>query len=743
MGIDPLDTGPLSECTASTDELLCRCGTSLHFRPESPLMDATPDPAGDPQLLLSSVDALPFDRIRPLDMAATAEVVLAEGEALLTALSSEQEGALSGRSLLRTLERQYDRLDRVYGLAHHFQSTCDSPAWRSAWAEVQPKITDFVSRWGQSRAVMKALETIALAHEPDRPMSLQRLLDTMLQSMRLAGVALEGEAADRFRAIQTELAASSTGFAQTALDSRKTWSHLIEHAAGVDGMPLNWRQLTAAQARKNGHEDATPEDGPWFVTLDQTIATPVLQHATDRSLRERIRRAWLRVGAEAPHDNSSRMARIVALRLEKARLLGFDTYADLSLATKMAESVDHVLALTDRVVTASTPLADQERASLQARAAAAGAPEGRDGLQAWDERFWSERDKEERVGLTDNDLRPYFAFDNALDGLFELVEHLLGVRFELADLPTWHPDVRAYRLLEADDNSVLATVYIDPYSRPETKRAGAWMMPLVGRSAALGADGAPRKPVAAICCNQSPPVDGVPSLMSFREVTTLFHEMGHAVHHLLAEADDVRQAGVSGVEWDAVELPSMFLDSWVYHRPTLHRLARHHLTGAPLPDDVIERLLAGRSHMGGGMLLAQAAYNRLDLAVHRTTEALEADAIHALANGQLAATRPLPPLPEDRMLCSFSHIFAGGYAAGYYSYMWAGVLARDAFAAFTELNGDRAAEARLGRRWRHEVLAPGGSVHPMKLFRRFRGRAPSEAAMLAWHGVPSPASTGT
>ena len=707
-------------------------------------MDATPETQGDAQRLLADAPSLPFDRIRPADMVAAAEVVLAEGEALLTALSSGKEGASGSPDLMQTLERHYDRFGRVYGLASHFQSTSDSPEWRSAWSEVQPRLTDFSSRWGQSRDVMAALEAIDNTPEPDRSAARQRLLDALLLSMRLAGVALEGASAERFRDIQVELAGLSTRFAQTTLDSRKAWSHLITEPGGVDGMPRNWRQLTAAQARKNGHEGADADSGPWWVTLDHAIAGPVLQHARDRSLRERVRRAWLRVGADAPHDNSPTLRRILALRQEKAGLLGFETYADLSLASKMAESVDQVLALTNRVAEAARPLANTQVAGLQDRAKAAGAPEGVEGFQVWDERFWSEQDREERVGLTDDDLRPYFAFDNVLQGLFELVDRLMGVRFQAADVPTWHPDVQAFHLLDAHQNTRLATVYVDPYSRPETKRSGAWMMPLVGRSKALGADGQPRRPIAAICCNQSPPVDGVPSLMSFREVSTLFHEMGHALHHLLAEADDVRQAGVDGVEWDAVELPSMFLECWVYHRPTLNRLARHHETGEGLSDDIIDRLLAGRTHMGGTHLLAQAGYNRLDLAVHRMAldDDTDAAAVHTVANAELEATRALPPLPEDRMLCSFSHLFAGGYAAGYYSYMWASVLARDAYAAFTELGGDTDAEAALGRRWRHEVLAPGGSVHPMELFQRFRGRAPSEAAALAWHGVPVSDSAG-
>ena len=707
-------------------------------------MEVTSEHRGDPQHVLCVDPAIAFDRITPADLEAAAELVLAEGEALLSALvsgDSEKEGASGTTDLMTSFERHHDRFGRVYGLAQHFQSTCDSPGWRAVWAKVQPRLTDFSARWGQSQAVMKVLQDIEAAPEPDRSPQRQRLLDSLLLSMRLAGVALEGEAAEKFRAIQGELAGLSTRFAQTALDSRKAWSHLITDPAGVDGMPHNWRQITAAKARQQGHTEATAEDGPWWVTLDRAVAGPVLQHARNRSLRERVRRSWRRVAADAPHSNHATIKRILELRGQKATLLGFETYADLSLATKMAENVDQVLALTDRVVEASLPTAEKQIAALRQRAAAASTAADTDDFKVWDETFWSEREREELVGLTDDDLRPFFAFDNVLQGLFELLDHLMGVRFQRADLPTWHPDARAYHLCDSnpgsDPNRPMATVYIDPYSRPETKRSGAWMMPLVGRSLALGTNGEARRPAALIACNQSPPIDSTPSLMSFREVTTLFHEMGHALHHLLAESDDVRQSGIDGVEWDAVEMPSMFLECWVYHRPTLNRLARHHQTGERLPEDVISRLLAGRTHMGGTQMLRQAGFNRLDLAVHRmpVDKDTTPETIHAVANAELHTIQSLPQLPEDRFLCSFSHLFAGGYAAGYYSYMWASVLARDAFAAFTELNGDPEAEAALGRRWRHEVLAPGGSVHPMELFKRFRGREPSEAAALAWRGV--------
>jgi len=690
---------------------------------------STPETVGgDAGKVLVAGSLLPFGEIVPADLIAATSVVLADGEALLARL----EGGAPESALMDTLEQHHDRIDRVYSIGHQYQGTCDSDAWRAAWAEVQPKLTEFLSRWGQSRAVFDAIDALRAAgsHSPERA----RLLDAMVLEMRLSGVALEGTDRDRFRAIQAELAQRSTGFAQTALDARKSWSRILTQAAEVDGMPANWRRITAAAARAHGHPDATPEDGPWRVSLDHPVAGPVLSHATDRALREQVRRLWLRVGADDPHNNSDTLVRILELRREQAQLLGFDTYIDLSMARKMAGGRHRVEALIDQVVDAARAGGQADLVHLKALAAEAGAPEATD-WQVWDDRFWAERDRETRVGLTDDDLRPFFAFEPVLDGLFALVERLFGVRFEARpELSVWHPDVRAFAMVDDTSADDQAYLYVDAFARPETKRAGAWMMPLVGRSRQLGGDSA-RRPAAAICCNQAPPVDDTPSLMSFRQVTTLFHEMGHALHHLLSEADDVRQAGVAGVEWDAVELPSMFLECWVYHRPTLGRLARHYQTGAPLSDDTIDRLIAARAHLGASMLLAQASYTRLDFAVHDSLDAFTPEHVHAVGLEAIRSTRTTPPLAEDRMLCSFSHLFAGGYAAGYYSYMWAGVLARDAFAAFTELNGDADAEAALGRRWRSEVLAPGGSVHPMDLFQSFRGRGPDVRPLLAWYGV--------
>lgn len=693
---------------------------------------------GRHHMMLDWFELPPFAELSPADVGPAAAAVVAEGDALLAAIESDPPTTWDG--LMGPLEALSDRLGRAWSLPRMFLSCRDSPAWREAWSAVEGDLTRLQSRLAQSRPLYDAL--VALRDRSGDALSAarRRLLDAEILEMRLGGVALDDASRARFQEVAAELAQLSTRFAQTALDSRKAWSRVLTDAAAVDGMSRQWRQLTAASARAAGHGEATAEDGPWRVTLDRAIAGPVLQHAHNRSLREDVRRAMGQVGCDGTHDNAGVVQQILELRHEQAGLLGFASYAELSLARKMASGVDAVDALKERVVAAASTAAAAELEALSERAQQAGAPEA-EGLSQWDVGYWSEREKEEKVGITDDDLRPYFPLDMVLDGLFNLVDRLFGAAFVAApDIAGWHPDVQAFRLYTdgadtSDPNAHRAVLYIDPYSRPEEKRAGAWMMPLTARSAHLGRDGVARRSVASICCNQSPPVDGKPSLMAHREVVTLFHEMGHALHHMLTVVEDARQAGISGVEWDAVEVPSLFLESWAWHRPTLQRLTRHVDTGETLPDDIIDRLIASRTHAAGGQLLAQSAYISLDMGVHRVAPEADADALMARGNALLDSVRPLPALETDRMLCSFGHLFAGGYAAGYYSYMWAGVLARDAFAAFTDLDGDADAEAALGRRWRDELLARGGSSHPLALFEAFRGRGPDEAAMLAWYGV--------
>jgi oligopeptidase A len=416
-------------------------------------------------------------------------------------------------------------------------------------------------------------------------------------------------------------------------------------------------------------------------------------------------------------------------------LLGYDTYAELSIARKMAPSVAAVEQLMEELRSASYEAAARELEELTAFARDRGFAGD---LKQWDVPFWSERMREENYGLNDEELRPYFPLPQVLEGLFTLAGRLFGVKISAADgeAPVWHPDVRYFQVT-GDDGQAIAHFYLDPYSRPAEKRGGAWMDDCINRGTV---NGQVRLPVAYLVCNQSPPVDGKPSLMNFREVETLFHEFGHGLQHMLTTVDYAGAAGINNVEWDAVELPSQFMENWCYHRETLLKLARHYETGEPLPEDLFQKILAARNFMTGNAILRQVNFGWLDIELHHRYQPGGKETIWEVRDRLAEKTTILKPLPEDAFLCAFGHIFAGGYAAGYYSYFWAEVLSADAFAAFEEAGlEDESAITETGRRFRDTVLSLGGSQHPMEVFVSFRGREPSTQALLRHRGLASAA----
>lgn len=696
---------------------------------------STSPPASDNPLLTEA--RLPaFDRIAAHHVAPAIRALLADAEDGFAALEAAAPTTWAG--LMVPLEALGDRLSRPVSAVRLLISTSDSPELREAWQSIEAPLTAFFTRMDQSRPLYEALLALRETEGDQLDPHQRRILDAQILDMRLGGVGLEGEASDRFQVLVQELTALSTQFGNNVLDSQKLWSEHVTDPSRIAGMPDSWRQLAAALAAQDGAPEATPEAGPWRISIDHPVSVPILQHCKHRPLREEVRRRLLAVAGDGETDNTAVVLDILRKRQELARILGFESYARLSLARKMAPSVEAVEERMHGMARAARSAAQAELAELQALAAEHAAPEA-DDLQPWDVTYWAERLRERKVGLTDDELRPYFSFETVMSALFSLIERVFGARLEPSEgVATWHDEVRTFTVRDVDSGALLADLYVDPFARPGRKRSGAWMSPLVERSARLsGVAGEVRRPVAAVVCNQAPPVPGQPSLMSFREVETLFHEMGHALHQLLTVAEDRRSAGVSGVEWDAVEVPSMFLQSWIYHRPTLRSMARHHETGTPLADAVIARIEAARTHQAASAVLSQADLALSDLDLHHRFDPSGEVELHEHVRELSARTRVMPPLPTDKRMCSFRHLFAGGYAAGYYSYRWAELLALDAFSAFQELEGDTAAEAELGRRWRRTVLAEGGGVHPLELFERFRGRAPTDEALLRWYGLAS------
>ena len=419
-------------------------------------------------------------------------------------------------------------------------------------------------------------------------------------------------------------------------------------------------------------------------------------------------------------------------------MLGFDTYAELSLSRKMAGSVSRAEKLLEELRAASYEPARKDLEELRAFMRERGASAEADDIQHWDIAFWSERLREARFDYSEEELRPYFPMPRVLDGLFDLAKRLFGVEVTSADgdAPVWREDVRFFHVRSLDGEH-LASFYMDPFSRPAEKRGGAWMNEVVGRSALFPrATGEPRIPVAHLICNGAPPVDGKPSLMTFREIETLFHEFGHTLQHMLTRVDYGLASGIRNVEWDAVELPSQFMENWCYHRDTLMGLSQHVDTGAKLPDELFQKIVAARTFRAASLMLRQLNFGVLDLELHHRYdpdgEETPADVQRRVAE----TTTVLPPLPEDHFLCGFLHIFQGGYAAGYYSYKWAEVLSADAFAAFEEVGLDQPDSVEAtGRRFRDTVLSLGGSTPPMDVFKEFRGREPSTEALLRHSGL--------
>ncbi|MGL4619255.1 MAG: M3 family metallopeptidase [Chroococcidiopsis sp.] len=695
--------------------------------------------------LLKGQGLPPFADIQPEHVVPAMTQLLAELESELANLEANVTPTWSG--LVEPIDRLSERLRWSWGIVGHLMGVKNSPELRTAYETVQPQVVEFYNKFSQSQSLYEAFKELRASQTWNTLTNAQkRIVEAAIRDAELSGVGLAGEQRDRFNAIQLELAELTTKFSNNVLDATKAFSLTLTSPDEVEGLPPSWLSLAAQAARAAGEEKATPEIGPWRVTLDFPSYLPFMQHGKRRDLREKLYRAFISRASSGDLDNTPLIEKILQLRREKANLLGFNSYAELSLASKMAPSVDAVEALSEKLRRASYDAAKQDLEDLRTFAASKGAPEGSN-LQHWDIAFWAERQREEKFAFSAEELRPYFPLPQVLDGLFTLVNKLFGVTVTATDgqAPVWHEDVRYFQIAdetgEAEDKvraAGIAYFYLDPYSRPAEKRGGAWMDDCIGRAKMTTHEGtvATRKPVAYLVCNQTPPVDGKPSLMTFNEVETLFHEFGHGLQHMLTKVDDAGAAGINNVEWDAVELPSQFMENWCYHRETLMGMAKHYETGETLPEHYYQKLIAARNYMSGSAMLRQLHFGLVDLELHHRYQPGGAETASEVRQRIAKTTTVLPPLPEDAFLCSFGHIFAGGYAAGYYSYKWAEVLSADAFGAFEEAGLDNLqALTETGKRFRDTVLALGGSQHPMDVFKSFRGREPSTEPLLRHSGL--------
>jgi oligopeptidase A len=683
----------------------------------------------NPLLARAASGGLPaFGRIQPGDAAPAVDAVLAENRTRLESILARAADAPAGVTwdgLLDPLDEIEDRVARVWGPVAHLFAVTSTPDWRQAHGECLPKVTAYHLELAQNEALFRAYQRLAAspAHATLSP-TRQKVIRDALRDFRLSGVTLPPGEKARFKEIALRLSELQSKFEENMIDAVQAWSKLVSDETLLAGMTEQGKAAARAKAR------AKNLDG-FRLTLDFPSYDAVTSYAHDRRLRRELYEAYsTRASDQGPlagkFDNTALMDETLSLRHEQARLLGMASFAEISLATKMAGSPDEVERFLLDINARARPRAQAELAEL---AAFARERDGLADLQPWDVPYYSERLREVKLGFSEDELRPYFPAAQVMAGMFALARRLYGVSIErIETIATWHPEVTTYAVREADGGEV-GVLYVDPYAR-EDKRGGAWMDECLGRRRA---GSRLQTPAAYLTCNFAPPLSGKPALLSHEEVLTLFHEFGHGLHHLLTRVDEAAVSGIRGVAWDAVELPSQFMENWCYHPPTLRQLARHHETGEPLPDHLVEKIRASRTFHSGLSTVRQVEFALFDLRLHRDYEPGRTRVLDVLDRVRREVSVLLPP-SWNRMPNSFSHIFAGGYAAGYYSYKWAEVLSADAFAAFEE--SDFAPDT--GRRFRDTILAQGGSREAMDLFVDFRGRRPSIEPLLRQCGLVAP-----
>ncbi|MDG6778783.1 oligopeptidase A [Thiomicrorhabdus sp. zzn3] len=668
-----------------------------------------------------------FDLFHVEHIEAAVDAVLEESRAEIKRLS-EGEFEPNWENFIEPLEKIDNTLERVWGPIGHLDSVKNSDEWHEAYTACLQKITAYSTEVGQNAGLFKKFKTIS--ESPDfqgYSLAQKKVIENALRNFKLSGIDLPAEQQKQYQQVKQRLSQLSSQFGNNVLKSTQAWSKHVTDEQQLAGLPesaLGLLQQLAQQKNLQG----------WLVTLDFPSYIAVMTHADDRELRSEVYRAFGTRASDQAHntdyDNSEIIEQIRQLRHQLANLLGFKQYSDYSLATKMAENADQVLGFLRDLAVKSKPQAEQELNTLKAFAAE---HLGIEDLQPWDVAYASEKLKNQTLSLSQETLRPYFPIDKVLTGLFEITETLFGIRLREKPtgengVPVWHADVRFFELVdEADD--VIGQFYLDLYAR-ENKRGGAWMDSAISRWKHSGGD--LQKPVAYLVCNFTPPVGDKPACLTHDEVTTLFHEYGHGIHHLFTKMEHLDISGISGVPWDAVELPSQFMENFCWEREGLDCISGHIDTDEPLPDDLFESLKASRHFQSAMMMVRQLEFGLMDFELHSFYDPQEAEDILELAKRIRKEVAVVQPPEYTRMLHSFSHIFAGGYAAGYFSYKWAEVLSADAFSLFEETG---ILNPETGAKFRNTILAAGGSMDPMVLFKAFRGREPQIDALLRHTGI--------
>lgn len=665
-----------------------------------------------------------FDTVAPTDVAPAIHQLLDENRALVERMTRDDTPA-TWNGFVQPMIDAGERLGRAWGIVGHLHSVNDVPEWRDAYNAMLPEVSSFYAEIGQNltlfaryKAIREGAEYAALS--PAR----QRIVDNEVRDFRLSGAELPEDKKPRFKEIQEELAALAAKFAENLLDATNAHAEWVSDEAGLAGLPEDVKAAARAAAEKDGKPG-------WKFTLHAPSYIPVMQYADDRELRARMYRAYATRASEfgkPEWDNGPLIDRILALRAEEAALLGYANFAEVSLVPKMAQTPAEVAAFLRGLAAKAKPFGEKDVAELREFARR---ELGMDKLESWDLAWASEKLKLARYAFSDDEVKQYFPEPKVLGGLFRVIESLFAVSIEPDSAPAWHPAVRFFRIVR--DGELVGQFYLDLYAR-DTKRGGAWMDDARGRRRLAAGM---QTPVAYLNCNFPAPVNGKPATFSHDDVLTLFHETGHGLHHLLTRVDDLPVSGIDGVEWDAVELPSQFMENFCWEWDVLQGMTAHAETGAPLPRELFDKMVAAKNFQSGMQMLRQIEFSLFDLLLHSDfAPGGKRTVLDVLAQVREEVAVVVPP-EWNRFPQSFSHIFGGGYAAGYYSYKWAEVLSADAYEAFEEAARERgsALDAATGERFWREILAVGGARPALESFRAFRGREPRPDALLRHNGM--------
>jgi oligopeptidase A len=661
-----------------------------------------------------------FAEIKPEHVAPAIEQLLAENRALIARLLSDSAPP-TWQNFVAPMEDANERVSRAWGPVGHLNAVMNSPELREVYNATLPKITQYYAELGQNLALFVKFKALRNSKEfAGLSAARKKIIENELRDFRLGGAELPDAQKARYLEIQERLSELSSRFSDNLLDATNDYMLVVESKDELSGLPddvLQAAQEAAQAASKPG----------WLFTLKAPSYGPLMQYADNRALREKMYRAYGTRASEfgkPEFDNTALMDEIVKLRGEEARLLGFANYGELSLASKMANSPQQVVEFMRELAQRARPFAEKDLAELREFART---ELGISDLQSWDVGYASEKLREQRYAFSEQEVKQYFPENAVLPGMFKLVETLYGLQIKPASAPVWHDDVRFFDIRNVQ-GQLVGQFYLDLYAR-NSKRGGAWMDDVITRRRL---EKGIQTPVAYLNCNFSPPVGGKPALFTHDEVITLFHEFGHGLHHLLTEVEDLGVSGINGVEWDAVELPSQFMENFCWEWDVVHGMTRNSETGETLPRKLFDKMLAAKNFQSGLQTLRQIEFSLFDMLMHSNFEAGGGKSILQLLDEVRAEVAVLIPPAFQRFPHSFSHIFSGGYAAGYYSYKWAEVLSADAYSMFEEngvLNPD------VGARFRSEILAMGGSRGAMQSFAAFRGREPSLDALLRHNGL--------